>query len=188
MARKKKKTARKRRTMRVRRPRRSTRKGAIRRTSRRAYVAPPKRRRAKRRNPKPIWETPAIKYAAWASVGAGLGMAGESAGWFSQAGGRFVRSAMLAVAIGLVARYGLKGRNRQNGYAVAAGALIPAVGSAIADQLGPMLTMGGSAASAALGNNNNNNNNSNNLPLPPTDIGRSHSTAAYSKRARGLIN
>ena len=115
------------------RRRRSTRKGQVRKTARRAYT--PTRRRA-RRNPKPLLQQPAIRYVAWGSVGAGLGLAVESSGLLRQINNVWARSAIAAALTGLLAGM-LKGRARSNGMAVAAGMLVPPVAGAISDAVAP---------------------------------------------------
>ena len=115
------------------RRRRSTRKGQVRKTARRAYK--PTRRRA-RRNPKPLMQQPAIRYVAWGSVGAGLGLAVESSGLLKQIDNVWARSAIAAALTGLLAGM-LKGRAKSNGMAVAAGMLIPPVAGAISDAVAP---------------------------------------------------
>jgi hypothetical protein len=112
---------------------RSTRKGQARKTARRAYTGT--RRRA-RRNPKPLLQQPSIRYVAWGSVGAGLGLAVESSGLLKQIDNLWARSAIAAALTGLLAGM-LKGRAKSNGMAVAAGMLIPPIAGAISDAVAP---------------------------------------------------
>lgn len=110
---------------------RSTRKGMIRKTSRRAYV--PKRRARRRSNPKGIMGTPAFRYAGWAAAGA----AGETV--LNQTGvlsktlpKRVMRSAAFAALTIFGGRMLLKGRARENAIAAGIGFLIPGVSSYVA--------------------------------------------------------
>jgi hypothetical protein len=119
-----------------RKRRRSTRKGQVRKTARRAYRAAPKRRA--RRNPKPLLQQPAIRFVAWGSLGAGLGLALEQSKLLVKVENVWARSAIAAAVTFMVARM-LKGRSKANLTAVAAGMLLPPVAGAISDAVSPAI-------------------------------------------------
>ena len=118
------------------RRRRSTRKGQVRKTARRAYRAAPKRRA--RRNPKGLMSQPAVRFVAWGSLGAGLGLAIEQAGLLSKVQSTWARSAIAAAVTLMLARM-LKGKTKANVTAVAAGMLLPPVAGAISDAVSPAI-------------------------------------------------
>jgi len=133
----------------TRRPvRRSTRKGQVRKTARRAYVSAPRRRRS---NPKPITQTPAFRYAAWAAGGAAGEVILNQTGFLAKTiKTRVFRSAAYAALVIFVGRMALKGRNRENAIAVGMGMLIPGVSDYVGKMdLGGMWKLGD-------GNNNSN--------------------------------
>ncbi len=102
--------------------------------------AAPKRRRAARRNPKSPLQTPAVKFAAAAGVGAGVSLAVEASGiWGARGGTPAMRAAMTALLVYAASHFLLKGKRRQLGYAVAVGAVIPPAANSISNALKPAL-------------------------------------------------
>lgn len=120
----------------VRRRRAAPVRRAPRRAPRRAS-----RRSVRRRNPKPFLQQPAVMDGMWFLGGAGIGAVmnargtlapvrammpvgtnGTGAGAVSQ----WRDSTFAALLLGLLARFGLKGKNRYKGYLLAAGLFAPA--------------------------------------------------------------
>ncbi len=96
----------------------STRKGGVRKTARRAYTPVRTRRR---RNPMPMWNTPAIKYSAVAGVGALVGVYIDTAKWSNpkKKDGKpmlgWFRGSVLGSAITFaLAHYAVKGAANKN--------------------------------------------------------------------------
>jgi len=138
----------------------STRKGGRRVTARRAYMktAAPRRRR----NQKGFLENPAVRYGIAASVGFFGAAWADNAPWLNptKADGTALlpfglRGSLLgAVALGVLSRYALKGRNRQYGYAAAVGMAAPSAIGLIDNVLPRGAVAGGAMHNMLPGNNN----------------------------------
>ena len=145
--------------------------------------APARRRRSVRRNPKGPLQTPAVKYAAAAGVGAGVGLAMDRSGVFAGAvDSRLVRSLLYGLIIGAAGHFFLKGKRRQLAYAAGVGALIPGASVAIADNLAPLLSRGQSAATELTDTATAR------LVAGPTAAQRAVINNARAKSARGILN
>ena len=139
----------------------STKRGGRRVTARRAYMktAAPRRRR---RNQKGFLENPAVRYGIAASVGFFGAAWADNAPWLNptKADGTALlpfglRGSLLgAVALGVLSRYALKGRNRQYGYAAAVGMAAPSAIGLIDNVLPRGAVAGGAMHNMLPGNNN----------------------------------
>ncbi len=129
------------------RRKRSTRAGGRRLTARKAYA--PKRRRRARSNPKPVLQTPAVRYVAFGGIGAGIFMAIESAGLLKQIPNTWARAGVAALITGFLARMVKNSKTRANLTAMAAGMVLPPVSAAVADVARPLLGAGNGAPAAS---------------------------------------
>ena len=144
----------------------------------------PRRRRAGR-NPKSPLQTPAVRFAVAAGVGAGVALSLDRSGMLDRYGTPMVRSFISAAMIGVGGHFLLKGRRRQWAYAAAVGALIPGASSMFADQLAPML---GGAGNAALGNGAGNGGLETVVAKLRAGGNRNRTATGYAKSARGVLN
>ncbi len=126
----------------VRSSRRSTRKGQIRRTSRRAFQ--PKRKAARRRRNPTMG--PAIRYGLSAATGAIVGQVIDSNQWLSQLTAPLdkavpafnVRGSLLGAGLTwAISEFGLRGENKKMGRAAALGMLVPTVSGVVGGFMAP---------------------------------------------------
>jgi len=126
---------------------RSTRRGAVRKTARRAYVPKRRARSRARSNPKGLMSTPAFRYGAWAAGGAAAEVVLNQTGFLATTiKNRAYRSAAYAALAVFAGRMLLKGRAKENAIAMGVGMLIPGISSYVgAMDLGSKFNMGTTA-------------------------------------------
>lgn len=109
------------------------------------------RRRAKK-NPKGFFAQPAVKFSIAATVGAGLSTAINSRDdlrFMKSPGNPGYSGSYAAAALTIaVSQFFLKGRNKQYGYALGVGMLLPAVGPALGDAVNKLLPAKGASANS----------------------------------------